>query len=126
MNERSSASTDSSHAFRHFLFEGTVRLYSGTAMWNSSLIDLSLKGMLIQRPSDWAPAGKGSRYRLDLRLEGGIMISMGAALADDNGQRLAFECSKIDLNSFAQLKRLIELNLGNVELLNREISALGG
>lgn len=126
MNSHTPANTEPGHEFRHFRFEGTVRLFSGTAMWNSTLIDLSLKGMLIERPGDWAPAVRGSRYRLDLRLEGGIMISMGAALADDNGQRLAFECSKIDLNSFAQLKRLIELNLGNVELLNREISALGG
>lgn len=126
MIEHDSPSAEPGHAFRHFRLEGTVRLYSGTTMWNSSLIDLSLKGVLIERPADWVPAGKGSRYRLDLRLEGGIMIGMGATLADDNGQRLAFECNKIDLNSFAQLKRLIELNLGNAELLNREISALGG
>jgi len=125
MNARVTPRTDASHEFRHFRFEGTVRIFSGTAMWNSSLIDLSLHGALVERPADWNSAPPGSRYRLDLRLDGGILISMGATLAEENDQRLCFECSKIDLNSFTQLKRLIEMNLGNVESLNRELSALG-
>jgi hypothetical protein len=39
--------------------------------------------------------------------------------------RIGYRWEKIDLDSFSQLKRLVELNLGDPELLNRELSALG-
>lgn len=110
--------------FHRFPIEGGVRLYSGSAMWATSLIDMSLRGVLVERPADWT-GDLGSRYRLDLRLEGGVMIGMGVELARIANGHLGFACLKIDLDSFARLKRLIELNLGNTQILNRELSALG-
>jgi hypothetical protein len=110
--------------FSRFPIEGSVRLYSGTAMWTTTLIDMSLRGVLVERPADWN-GDMGSRYRLDLRLEGGVMIGMGVELARVANGHLGFACQKIDLDSFARLKRLVELNLGNTTILNRELSALG-
>lgn len=115
----------SQRRFHRFPIDGSVRLYSGTAMWNTRLIDLSLSGVLVEPPRDWQ--GKiGHRFRLDLRLEGGILIAMGVELARVDAAGLGFACSKIDMGSFTQLKRLIELNLGNAEVLRRELSELGG
>jgi hypothetical protein len=110
--------------FHRFPIEGSVKLYSGTTMWSTTLIDMSLRGVLVESPGDWT-AGLGTRYRLDLRLEGGVMIGMGVELARIANGHLGFACQKIDLDSFARLKRLIELNLGNTSLLNRELSTLG-
>jgi len=110
--------------FHRFPIEGTVRLFSPTAMWSSTLIDLSLRGVLIERPADWSGT-PGQRYRLDVRLEGGVLIGMGSTLARICPNALGFNCEKIDLDSFARLKRLVELNLGNSDVLNRELSALG-
>lgn len=110
--------------FHRFPVDGSVKLYSGSAMWTTKLIDMSLRGVLVERPSDWTGA-PGSRYRLDLRLDGGVMIGMGVELARIIDGNLGFTCIKIDLNSFAQLKRLIELNLGNTESLGKELSAFG-
>lgn len=110
--------------FHRFPLEGSVKLYSGTTMWASALLDMSLRGVLVARPADWT-GELGSRYRLDLRLEGGVMIGMGVELARITPGQLGFACQKIDLDSFARLKRLIELNLGNTQVLNRELSALG-
>jgi len=110
--------------FNRFPIEGSVKLYSGSAMWATTLIDLSMRGVLVERPTDWA-GDLGSRYRLDLRLEGGVMIGMGVELARIANGHLGFACLKIDLDSFARLKRLIELNLGNTGILNRELSVLG-
>jgi hypothetical protein len=114
---------DNRRRFQRFPVAGTVRLYSGNAMWTTALIDLSLRGALLFRPADWtAPAG--TRYRLDVRLDGGVMISMGVQLVRVDADELAFACVRIDLDSFARLKRLVELNLGNADLLNRELQAL--
>ncbi len=111
--------------FHRFPVEGSVTIYSGSAMWSTRLIDMSLRGVLVDRPADWS-GELGSRYRLDVRLEGGVMIGMGVELLRLANSHLGFACQKIDLDSFARLKRLIELNLGNTEVLNRELSALGG
>ena len=110
--------------FRRFPVEGTVRLFSPTAMWNSTLLDMSLRGVLIERPADWDGV-TGQSYRLDVRLAGGVLIGMGTTLARVCPETLGFNCERIDLDSFARLKRLVELNLGNADVLNRELSALG-
>ncbi|HMN33854.1 MAG TPA: PilZ domain-containing protein [Chiayiivirga sp.] len=120
-----SALATTQRRFHRFPIDGSVRLYSGSAMWNTRLVDLSLAGVLVEPPPDW-DGTIGHRYRLDLRLEGGILIGMGVELARIDDAGLGFACSKIDLGSFTQLKRLIELNLGNVDALRHELSELGG
>jgi hypothetical protein len=107
-----------------FPLEGSVRIYSGSAMWQANLLDLAIRGALVSRPNGF-DSRVGSRYRLDVRLEGGPMIAMAVSLAWLDGDVLGFTCERIDLDSFLRLKRTIELNLGNAELLNRELSALG-
>jgi hypothetical protein len=109
--------------FHRFPVGGTVRLYSGNAMWTTTLLDLSLRGVLVVRPEQWAGLC-GSRFRLDLRLEGGLVIGMGVELMRIIDSQLAFGCTRIDLDSFTRLKRFVELNLGNTEILNRELSVL--
>lgn len=111
--------------FQRFPLEGSVRIYSSHAMWNAHLIDLSLRGVLVSEPDDWEGAILGSSYRVDLRIEGGVLIGMGVKLARIEPGQLGFACTKIDLDSFARLKRLVELNLGSVEMLGRELSGLG-
>lgn len=111
--------------FHRFPIGGVVRLYSGNAMWTTELADLSMRGVLVNRPDGW-DAVPGTRFRLDLRLEGGLVIGMGVELMRQIDGQLAFGCTKIDLDSFTRLKRFVELNLGNTEVLNRELSALGG
>jgi len=115
---------DERRRFQRFHFEGTVKLYSDKAMWETKLTDISLKGVLIERPADWN--GKtGTSYRMDLRINNSVIISMGVIAAHVMPHRVGFQWQKIDLDSFAQLKRLVELNLGDPAMLNRELSALG-
>jgi hypothetical protein len=115
---------DERRRFHRFHFEGTVKLYSDKAMWETKLVDISLKGVLIEHPADWN--GKvGTRYRMDLRINNSVIISMGVTTAHIMPHLIGFQWQKIDLDSFAQLKRLVELNLGDPALLNRELSALG-
>lgn len=119
--------TDSGQDRRRFQrvpLAGSVRIYSGSALWETDLIDLSLKGVLVARPAAFAGA-PGARFRMDLRVNGTLVISMGVEAARIEGDRLAFAWDRIDLDSFARLKRLLELNLGGHERLHRELAALG-
>ena len=115
---------DERRRFHRFSFDGTVKLYSDKTMWETKLVDISLKGVLIEHPVDWN--GKtGTGYRMDLRINNSVIISMGVITAHIMPHRVGFQWQKIDLDSFAQLKRLVELNLGDPAILNRELSALG-
>jgi len=109
--------------FRRFPVEGSVRLYSPKAMWTCELVDLSLHGCLITRPDEF-DGSHGDNYRVDIRLAGGVMIGMSCRLARPFDNSLAFACQKIDLDSFSKLKRLVEMNLGNAEVLYRELTEL--
>ncbi len=110
--------------FHRFDFEAEVRLYSGNRQWQTELIDISLKGVLLRRPADWE-GSPGALFRVEIRLRGGVVISMSVIAAHVTADRVGFHCERIDMDSFAHLKRLIELNLGDPSLLSRELSALG-
>jgi hypothetical protein len=115
---------DNRRQFRRIAFDGEVRLYSNRAMWTTRLIDISLKGALVDRPDGWDGQG-GTRQRLDLRVATGLIISVGGLIAHASARTIGYRFDKIDLDSFVRLKRLIELNLGDPEMLNRELGSLG-
>lgn len=110
--------------FQRFSFEALARLYSQNAAWDTQLIDISMKGVLVERPQDFE-GEVGGQFRLDLRLRGSVVISMGVVAAHVGAERIGLKWRSIDLDSFSRLKRLIELNLGDPNLLDRELSALG-
>ena len=117
------ADNEERRRFKRFACDGGVRIYSPRRVWESNLVDISLKGALVEKPADFD--GKaGGTFRLEIRLTTGVIISMGVTAAHVGVLRIGFHCERIDLDSFTQLKRLIELNLGDPDLLNRELSAL--
>ena len=120
----SSAKAPASRRFTRLPFDGTARLFSSTAMWETQVLDLSLRGVLVARPEGWDGKVKAN-FRLELRLAGTAIISMAVTLANVADQLLGFRIEHLDWNSFQHLKRLIELNLGDSESMFLELSALG-
>ena len=109
--------------FQRIHFDADVRLYSDRAMWPTRLLDISLKGALVERPENWdAPVGK--IQRLEIRMHQTLVISVNAHIAHVTPTNVGYRFQRIDLDSFVRLKRLIELNLGDPNLLNRELSNL--
>ena len=51
---------------------------------------------------------------------------MNCQLAHCHGRLAGLVCTSIDLDSITHLRRLVELNLGDPDLLDRELSALIG
>ena len=56
--------------------------------------------------------------------DGKITITMDVVTAHIRDNRIGFCCIHIDLESITHLRRLMELNLGDEEQMNRELSAL--
>lgn len=122
-------STDSSTERRRFSripfhIEANIRSETDNSYLKCEVTDISLNGLLIVKPANWA--GKLSEaHHVTLLLEKGqTVIDMDTTVAHIDESSVGFICEHIDLTSISHLKRLVELNLGDEELLQRELSAL--
>jgi pSer/pThr/pTyr-binding forkhead associated (FHA) protein len=110
--------------FSRIPFDVSATLQTKQQSWETDLIDISLHGALIKAPRTFE-ADQEQLYQLAIHLESGPDICMDVLIAHHENEALGLHCKDIDVDSIAHLRRLIELNLGNPELLERELSALG-
>jgi hypothetical protein len=112
---------------RHFtriLIDSAVRLVSAEGGWDSTLIDISLKGALIKTPAMWR-AKIGDRLLMELALnDGETIIRMEVSVAHMEEGHVGLRCEHIDIDSISHLRRLVELNVGDPEVLFRELGEL--
>lgn len=110
--------------FTRIPFDADAVLARDGREWRCELIDLSLKGALVKKPDDWNGA-VGDDYALSLLLDEETCIRMDVSIAHVEEQHIGLACRDIDLDSITHLRRLVELNLGDAHLLERELMALG-
>jgi len=120
-------STDNSHSerrlFKRLPFVSKMQLYSGTSAWLCEIIDVSLKGVLFSKPTDWH--GKlNDVYRLSISLSDSPSISMNITIAHIDKSSIGAKWNKIDVDSFSRLKRLLELNTTEKNRITKEIGFL--
>ena len=110
--------------FTRVPFEVDARLCNARMAIDTPLLDLSLKGAMLQRPTEFA-GEIGERFMLDVPLgDGAVVIHLEVSLVHLEGATMGFRCELIDLASISHLRRLLELNLGDGELLERELGEL--
>ncbi|WP_437882580.1 PilZ domain-containing protein [Pseudomonas sp. LRF_L74] len=110
--------------FQRIAFDAATELAQGECHWPVELHDLSLRGLLVERPVDWnGHADQPFTATITLTPETRLQMEVELARVDDG--LLGFVCRHIDLDSISHLRRLVELNLGNEDLLERELAALG-
>ena len=114
---------EAARKFRRIALDAEVRLYSDRAMWTTRMVDISLHGALLARPEGWT-GQIGKTQRLELRMHSALTISVNATIANTTETGIGYRFERIDLESFTRLKRLIELNTGDPELVHRELAAL--
>ena len=112
---------------RHFsriVFHRPADLDVRAARATCEVLDVSLKGALVEVPVAFR-ARAGQPCTLDIRLDAGdARIRMEGEIVHREGTQVGIRCTEIDLESISHLRRLVELNLGDDELLHRELSAL--
>jgi hypothetical protein len=109
--------------FKRIAFDARTELSQGESTWPVTLIDLSLKGLLIERPEPWLGNAQQD-FLVDIHLSEDVDIIMDVQLAHDDHGQLGFVCLHISLESIERLRRLIELNLADPQELERELGAL--
>jgi hypothetical protein len=111
--------------FTRIAFPGRLTVTGSTGTSAGNLQDISLKGVLMNRPPEWQHTPQsGERVDLSLQLESGIIIDAHGTTAHVGDDVIGFEFTTLPVESAAHLRRLVELNLGSEELLEREFDAL--
>lgn len=109
--------------FSRISFAGPAQLNAQGQSFDTELFDISLNGALVRRPELWPAHITSLTLRL-LLADTETEILMTASVVHQNNQQLGLHCESIDLDSISHLKRLVQLNLGDEHLLERELSEL--
>jgi PilZ domain len=109
--------------FSRILFDAHVELAQGDYHWRASLLDISLKGLLLQQK---LPENINHREPILVKvlLTDNTTIAMSVMVAHQHHNQLGLSCESIDIDSISHLRRLIELNLGDTDAAERELSEL--
>jgi hypothetical protein len=111
--------------FHRILFDAPTQIETATGTLHTNLLDISLKGALAKTPENWRPQASEPVTLHVMLDEGGTEITMRALCAHIEADRVGFLCDEIDMDSISRLKRLVELNIGDESLLQRDLAALG-
>jgi len=117
------APTPDQRTFTRIDFDAQASISSAEKSWNTDLLDISLKGALVEKPQDWE-AEINAPFTLDVNLSDDTRIQMEVTVSHVENNHVGFRCHHIDLESITHLRRIVELNTGNEDLLHRELSAL--
>ena len=110
--------------FTRINYDTPVILTQGDKEWQTLVIDLSLKGLLVWLPDDW-DANPDELITATMPLGGDAIISMTIRQVHASNDRAGFICETIHEDSVQHIRRLLEMNLGDPNLVERELSALG-
>ncbi|WGL61991.1 PilZ domain-containing protein [Pseudomonas sp. CW003PS] len=119
-----SESANERRRFQRVAFDAPTVIAQGERQWSAALHDISLKGLLIGTPRDWN-GDPDQPFEALIELGNEARVKMEVVLTRTQPQSLGFVCRHIDLDSISHLRRLVELNLGDEQLLERELAALG-
>lgn len=111
--------------YTRFRFASVIRTQHGDGLRECTLLDLSLRGFLARCPDDWLPA-EGDRLRVEWRLAELITLDLDAEVMHAYQGHIGCSWEARDAQSFAHLKRLVEMNLRNPKLVARELESLKG
>lgn len=118
------APAESHRQFSRVPFSAAVTLeWSGQTL-DVTLLDIALKGAMVQTAQ---PVRLQLEDPCQLHLplnHSAEVITMVGRIAHLEGRRIGIRCEQMDLTSLTLLRRLLELNTGDVDLMHRELSQL--
>ena len=110
--------------FHRVAFDTEALFYSGDQPHVCKIADISIHGVLIELTKP-AQIDKDSELKLEIPLDDGAhCITMMLNLKNQRGNSIGLSCAHIDLESISLLRRLVELNLGKPEALERDFASL--
>ena len=115
--------TTDKRAYHRIFYNAEALLSSDEKTWPCQIVDLSLKGCLLRFDAPWQENPENI-YTLTLSLSDEVNIAMALSISHVIDNTAGFKCEHIDIESITALRRLVELNLGDSEQLERDLLAL--
>jgi hypothetical protein len=110
--------------FSRVNFDVDAELITTQEHLSVQVLDLSLKGALLRLP-DHCVVVLGTPCLLKVMLaDKESRISMAGEVTHVEGDHAGVLCRSIDIESITHLRRLIEINLGDASLVERELGAM--
>ena len=111
--------------FHRIATDKAVEITSKAGSCSGMVMDISLRGLLLRCDSAESMPQAGEMARARVRLDDGdCCIEVEGTVAHVEDRQIGIHCTKLDLESAARLRRLVELNLADSELLERELTQL--
>ncbi|MFT5722321.1 MAG: hypothetical protein ACI9W6_002647 [Motiliproteus sp.] len=104
-------------------FDAEAELRFGECRWVVQIRDISFKGVLLSHPPGF-DGKRGDLLILETWLDSDVQLLLSLTLSRVNTDYLGCSCGAIDLSSMTHLRRLVELNIGDASLLDRELESL--
>ncbi|MCB1772736.1 MAG: PilZ domain-containing protein [Gammaproteobacteria bacterium] len=102
-----------------------VVVVDGDGEHAGTVVDISLRGALLELDNGWRPAlGDAVNARIAIDDSDNCCIYAEGEVAHLEGNRIGLHCLIMDLESASNLRRLVELNLADAELLERNLAEL--
>ncbi len=107
--------------FQRIPFTTDAAIHCNNKKYKGELLDISLKGVLIQGTGQ-IQLKMGNRCDLTIHLlETEIVLNFEADLVHTEGNKLGFKFVGEDTETAMHLRRLLELNIGSSEEIEKEI-----
>ncbi|WP_210473163.1 PilZ domain-containing protein [Vibrio crassostreae] len=110
--------------FSRVIYQVPTEISQGQVNVSGSVQDLSLHGLLIQC-NESKQLSHDTPVQVSFKLESSdINIQLEATIVSTINTSMRLRIEHLDIDSISHLKRLVELNVGDDELLYREIEHL--
>jgi hypothetical protein len=106
--------------YRRISFKTSAAILVNQRQFPCELIDLALRGALLQN-NEGISIGIGEHAQVEIELpDSELKLTFGAELIHHEQGQYGFLFIDADVDSLAHLRRLLELNLGDGEQVDRE------
>lgn len=108
--------------FQRVPFQAETSVSTNGTRWRCTLINIALKGALVE--SDELTLDPGTICEMSIRLpETDILLTFRAKLLYQRQNHYGFKFVDVDLQTLIHLRKLIELNTGNGDVIRDELMA---
>ena len=112
--------------FHRIKFDVKIKIEINGSVSETSLVDISLKGALVDCPSGFTPES-GDHCRVTVHLSNSdVVFSFSGEVVHVNDGLIGIKITLIDIDSMIHLRRLVTLNSENAEQVRNELHALFG
>ena len=113
---------DERRKFQRVPFATEAEIDFDKTKYKGDLLDISLLGALVEGKGD-IPLKKGSHCQLSIHLlDSEITMQFDATIVHRHENKVGFRFTSEDTETITHLRRLLELNIGSSEVLDKEIS----